>query len=461
MELKMKMDHDLEQENVIICNDEIVFDHPLEDEQDDKFDSSEIFTTQSDPEIESLINRINRGSLVLQPDFQRYYVWDDVKASKLIESALLSIPLPTVYLSEEPDGKVYVIDGQQRLTSFISFCQGKFPNGEVFKLKGLKVFTDFNKKTFQELPGDKQDKILRFTVRTITFSKRSSSELKFEIFERLNTGSVALNDQELRNCIYRGKYNRLLKEMSCDEDFKYLTGLSKPDKRMGDIELVLRFSAFYHSTYLKYKSPMKKFLNADMERYRDINDSDSDDLKSAFKNALLIIRSMFDKNAFKRFYAGKHGWVDGVWETKKFNYSLFDVLMGLLCTVDKNTVFQNLDRIREGFIELMATDNDFIDAIELSTSSVQAVTTRFDKTRILIQSIIGINRHEPRLFSFDLKKKLFDQNPVCAICNQVVQSIDDSAVDHIKQYWTGGQTIPENARLTHRFCNWSRPRNEY
>jgi len=437
------------------------FDIDLEEDTDEFEGKHQIFTDKADSEVEALVNRINRGSIVLQPDFQRYYVWDEIKASKLIESALLSIPLPTIYLSEEKDGKVYVIDGQQRLTSFVSFISGKFPNGQQFKLKKLKVLNDLNDKSFSELPTDTQDRILQFTLRTITFLRQSGSELKFEIFERLNTGSVALNDQELRNCIYRGNYNLLLKELSENSDFKYLLNITTPDTRMADVELVLRFAAFYHSTYLKYKSPMKKFLNKDMEMYKDISKKDADSLRDAFKNSLQIIRSLFDKNAFKRFYMGTtENSKDGYWEPKKFNFSLYDVLMGVLCNVDKNIVFQNLDRIREGFIDLMATDQEFMNSIQRSTSSIQAVILRFDRTRSLIQSIIGINSKEPRLFSYKIKDELFNENQTCAICNQKIYNIDDSAVDHIHQYWMGGRTIPKNARLTHRYCNWARSRKE-
>ena len=439
---------------------DIEFDQALEDEFEDAIENSQIFTEKSDPEIQSLLSRIHRGSIILQPEFQRYYVWDEVKASRLIESALLSIPLPTIYLSEENDGKTYVIDGQQRLTSFLSFINGKFPNNDVFRLKDLKVLKEHNRKTFAELPANIQDKIQQFTVRTITFLRQSGSELKFEIFERLNTGSVALNDQELRNCIYRGKYNKILKEMSESSDFKYLLNIVAPDRRMADVELVLRFASFFHATYLKYKPPMKQFLNKDMERYQNISDEDALQLKEAFKNALQIIRSMLDKNSFKRFYIGdQSNGSNGYWEQKKFNFSIFDVLMGTLCNVDKNVAFQHLDRIREGFIDLMTTDQDFIKAIQLSTSSIQAVVTRFDKTRLLVQSIVGINTHEPRIFSSAIKQQLFTANQTCAICGQQMQNIDDSAVDHIQQYWTGGKTIPENARLTHRYCNWARPRN--
>jgi HNH endonuclease len=127
---------------------------------------------------------------------------------------------------------------------------------------------------------------------------------------------------------------------------------------------------------------------------------------------------------------------------------------------EKNVLYQNLDSIREALIHLMTENQEFIDAIELSTSSVQAVTKRFDIWRLALKDVIGIATKEPRCFSRQLKESLFAANSACAICGQKIADVDDSAVDHIKQYWMGGKTIPENARLAHRFCNWSRPRKE-
>lgn len=445
----------------MIENDELQFDSPLEDEEGDFIDSnSQIFTDKSDPEIDSLIKRIKTGKIVLQPEFQRYYVWDPIKASRLIESALLDIPLPVIYFSEENDGKVYVIDGQQRLTSFLSFIDGIFPDGQEFKLRGLKVLKELNGNKFSQLETKYQDKIQNFSIRTITFRKESGKDLKFEIFERLNTGSVILNDQELRNCIYRGSFNKLIKDLSEDADFRYILNLKKFDKRMKDIELVLRFSAFYHQTYLNYKPPIKKFLNTEFEKYQNITNTDANELKTAFKNSVMIIRSMFDKNSFKRFYKGSDKNPNGYWEPKQFNASLFDILMYSFSKEDKNKIYANLDAIREAFIDLMTNDQEFIDSIVLSTSSLNAVTKRFDKWRLALQEIIGINQKEPRCFSAKLKEELFNNDSTCSICGQKIVNIDDSAVDHIKQYWKGGKTIPENARLTHRYCNWSRPRND-
>lgn len=441
--------------------EEIELDNELDnDELDDLTGKRKIYTEQGDLEIESLLGKYQRGRLNIQPEYQRQFVWDKVKSSKLIESALLDIPLPVVYLSEEKDGKENVIDGQQRLTSFFSFIIGKLPDSSDFKLSGLKVFTELNGKKYNELSDELQDKIRYYKLRTIKFKKESDGDLQFEIFARLNTGSVPLNDQELRNCVYRGNFNMLLKELSEDADFRYLLGLTVADKRMKDRELVLRFASFHFGTYLNYKAPIKEFLNHTMEKYKDISISDEQALRLAFKNTVQIIKTLLDKNAFKRFYRGDEKNKNGKWENQKFNVSLFDILMYSFAREDKNFVHRNLDRIREALIDLMTTDQVFIDSIELSTSSVKAVTNRFDIWRLTLQSILGIRQTEPRCFTYNLKMQLFEADNTCAICGSKIRNIDDSAVDHIEQYWTGGKTIPENARLTHRYCNNARPRIE-
>ena len=419
-----------------------------------------IFTKQVDAQIDSLYGKWKRGKLNLQPEFQRRFVWDNAKCSRLIESAFLGIPLPVIYLSEDKDGKENVIDGQQRLTSFFSYMDGKFPDGRDFRLSRLKVYAELHRKFFREIDEEYQDKIKYCTIRTITFRKESDPQLRFEIFERLNTGAVALNQQELRNCIYRGNYNRLLNELSHDKDFMYLFGLNCEEKRMKDVELVLRFAAFYHATYLNYSPPMKKFLNDDMKKFQTISEKDKTELRTAFKNTVTIIRSLLDRQAFKRFYRGDDKNPKGYWETKKFNASLYDILMFSFARIDKNVAYQNLDSLREALINLMTSDQEFIDSIELSTSSLQAVTKRFDKWRHTVESITGIGQKEPRCFSQKLKDELYKVNPTCAICDQRILTVDDAAVDHIEQYWLGGKTIPENARLTHRYCNWARPRKE-
>lgn len=443
-------------------NTEIMFETDPSEVQEEDLNNEEsarqILSQASQPTIRGLFNDNQRGRLLLSPDFQRHFVWDQSKATKLVESVLLGIPLPVIYLAEEAGGKKTVIDGQQRLTALFSFLSGSFPSGRIFKLGKMSLFSDLQGKRFSDLPDEWQAKIDDTAISCVTFLRNCDPELKFNVFERLNTGAVALNDQELRNCIYRGPYNELLKRLAEDQCFRDVLGLSGAEKRMFDVELVLRFAAFYHKNYLDYKPSIKRFLNEDMRRWQHISSSDAQSLENAFKCAVSLAKSLFGDRAFRRFCPGTEHNRDGNWEPKKFNVSIYDVLMWTLARKDKNLIMRNLDAIRESFIDAMTSDQDFIDAITRSTSSTACVNTRFRKWSDRLEAVLSGDTVQNRCFSRELKQRLFDTNPTCAICGQAISCLDDAAVDHIEQYWCGGRTIPNNARLAHRYCNCARSR---
>ena len=134
--------------------------------------------------------------------------------------------------------------------------------------------------------------------------------------------------------------------------------------------------------------------------------------------------------------------------------------MGIFHDKERNQVYSALDTLREGLIDLISSDAEFIECITLGTSQVDRVRRRFDLARNLVDSILRNHRVQPRCFTRQLKEELYGANPTCALCNQRISMVDDAAVDHIKQYWQGGQTIPENARLSHRYCNMARSRRD-
>lgn len=205
---------------------------------------------------------------------------------------------------------------------------------------------------------------------------------------------------------------------------------------------------------------MARFLNEDMKKYQNISNEDAIKLRKAFKNSMALIRSMIGSNAFRRYFRGDDENINGYWEPKRFNASLLDVLTWGFTNYDKNLVMANLDAIREGWIALMTEDENFFESIERSTSSLKSVTYRFDAWRKVLSKVLSSTSTQPRCFTRVLKQKLFDPNPTCQICNQQIAEVDDAAVDHIEQYWLGGKTIPENARLTHRYCKWARSKKD-
>ena len=444
----------------MIDNEEMELEFEQTESDESEIDLSQhknINYDSKDPEIRGLHDQYKRGRLVIQPNYQRKYVWDAKKASKLIESILINIPIPIIYLAATKDNKINVIDGQQRLTSVFSFIDGSFPDGKAFKLSGLNVYSELNGKAYRDLEESLQNKISDYSIRTITFSADSNPDLQYEIFSRLNTGSVALNDQELRNCIYRGKFNELIKELASDEAYLKLLGMKTPHKRMKDVELVLRFIAFYEKSYINYSSPVKKFLNDTMREKNNIADADAKRIKEAFKKAVTNLTYLLGENSFRRF---KMDGVNGSWEKNRLNVALFGILMDSMARLETTVLMRHLDAIREAYIDLMVSNQDFINSIMINTSDTPVVNRRFEIWRNTLNSIIQDDQAETRCFTKELKQTLYDENPTCAICSQHINSIDDCAVDHIEQYWMGGKTIPENARLTHRFCNCSRSRTE-
>ena len=414
----------------------------------------------SDERVRVIIDDWKRGKLVLQPDFQREYVWDKQKATRLIESALMGIPLPVVYFAEEEDGSKSVIDGQQRLRSFISFVDGKFPDGKIFKLGNMQVFPELANKSFKELPESHQDRILDCVIRSITFSKDADPDLKFNVFERLNTGSVQLNAQELRNCIYRGPFNNLIRELASNTDFKKIVGPSGKSYRMWYEELVLRYIAFYDKGYLRYKAPANRFLNEEARDRQYLTTEKEKEFRRCFKNSVALVLSMLGEKAFRRFVRGNEDDHNGEWEPQKFNLALYDILMTEFADREKSLVMKNLDAIYESYLDMQTSDTQFVEWIYHATSSNQAVRYRFDCWRKRLDDILRGEKKQRRCFSREIKERLFKKNPICAICGQKISAVDDAAVDHIVQYWVGGETTLNNARLTHRFCNWARPKDD-
>lgn len=326
----------------------------------------------------------------------------------------------------------------------------------------MRAYKKLNKKLFKELDKEYQDKIKCCGIRSITFLKGSDPNLKFKIFERLNSGSMSLNYQELRNCVYHGSYNDLLRELSQDSDFRKLMNYKDSEHpRMLDVQQVLRFAAFFNQTHLKYKGNIRNFLDKEMLERREIGEEKAKELKAAFKKAVSLNWSLWGDKAFRRFIPGDENSQDGKWESDKLNASLFDVLMFTMAKAEKPKIYANLDSVQEALVHLMGENKEFIDSILLKTSNSRVVKKRFDIwSRELDKIIEATPAQGARCFSRDLKKKLFEANPICKICNQQILHMDDAAVDHIEQYWRGGRTIEENARLAHRYCNNARPRKD-
>ncbi|PLA36948.1 hypothetical protein CYJ46_11315 [Corynebacterium coyleae] len=241
------------------------------------------------------------GTLDLSPTFQRRDRWNDTKRSQLIESFLLNVPVPPVYFAEEGVGRYSVIDGKQRLSSGVSFINNEFA------LEGLENFTDLNGLTFNQLPDDLQSAIsARPYLRVVILLKQSSPELKYEVFQRLNRGGVRLNDQEIRNSVYRGPLNSMIYELSENAFLrkKLKIEADKEEKstnfrEMTDAEYVTRFFALREG-WREYTGGLRETLDKYMGEHQNAAPEELKQLRDSFERAIAGAEAIFGEDAFKR-----------------------------------------------------------------------------------------------------------------------------------------------------------------
>lgn len=408
-----------------------------------------IVTEASDPPIKTLCEKIDKGRIIVRADFQRYYIWDTKPKlkSRLIESVLLRVPIPVIYTAEEDDGRELVVDGQQRLLTFYGFTKK-----DGFRLSGLRVLKELNGKSYRDLDESLQAAIDDYPIRVIKIRKESHKDIKFDIFERLNRGSVKLNEQELRNCIYRGSFNDLLKKLAQNKDYQRLQGLKDVHPRMLDLERMLRFFAFSDVTERKYKGPLTSFLNGYMEGGREISDKLQEEKTALFKKSLELCQTVFGKYAFRRWYAGDEDDPNGQGEDK-INEGIFDIQMYGFTQYEKRQIVSRAEIIKEKFFGLMTEDPAFVDSIERGTYDTNKVKLRTEKWFQTLREVIGYPENDRRLYTFEEKKSLFDANCTCHLCKNEIAFIEDAHVDHIERYSEGGKTSIKNGKLSHRYCN--------
>lgn len=423
----------------------------LETDSDVEENDDEPVTTTSKDWIVSVLEvKYKKGNINLQPEYQREYVWSQRPElpSRLIESLLLDIPIPPIYFAEMPDKSLEVIDGQQRLTTLM-----KFVNNE-FALKKLQRMSSLNGKNYKDLTEEQQDKISDSSqIRSIVINTGQRPDLRYEVFERLNRGSVALTEQELRNSIYRGPFNDLLAQMEENYLWRKVKGSEEPEPRFKEREIILRFFSFADRMD-NYKGNLKRFLNEYMGVYAPRDPSRLEEQAAMFKQTMRNVYDVFgDKSA--RLYAvdiESESEVDGRWESK-FSVSAFDIQAAALIGQDNEKVQKAAEQIREAYLFLLLNNPEIRDAIRGQTSGADRTKTRWFSFKAKVQDILGNTESEPRFFSYETRRELYDKSPICKICGNEIHSFEDCTVDHIEPYSKGGKTVLANAQLAHRSCN--------
>jgi Protein of unknown function DUF262 len=314
--------------------------------------------------IRSLKDQVDDKTLILADKFQRRRVWDETKSSRLIESLLLNVPIPVCYFAEIDDGSYSVIDGQQRLTAIYRYINNEF------LLRSLRIRDDLNGKRFHQLGVAEQRLIKSRSIRCIVILKDSDPEIRFDVFDRLNSNSVRLTPQELRNSLYRGKLNDLIRGLSENETFKRVRGVKDVDKRMQDCEIVLRFFAF-HFESRQYRGYLSRFLDDYLKKGQHFGEDELRQHKSIFERVIQDVEYVFGEHSFRRYDDDTQNW------EKLINKSIYDVVMLYFAKLGSEQIKENKDKIIEAF-QGICRDQSFNEAISSATSGLGRVQTRLD-----------------------------------------------------------------------------------
>lgn len=302
------------------------------DEQDDFYSDDDLFKISSwgaDLSFRELISRYDEDELV-KPELQRNYVWDKTEASRFIDSVLLGLPVPSIFLAKTKDEKLLIIDGYQRFMTVRDYVKGIFSKDQsVFRLsRSDKIHERWRGKAFLELSEDEQRKIRNTTIHAIIFMQQhpaNGDTSLYQVFERINSSGRTLLPQEIRNCIYQGPINSLLIELNLNKSWRALWGAESPDERMRDLEHILRFFALSDERILTSdKAPTRISLKKYLNQYMDsVNHSDFiADLKSRFEESISFAHENFGSGAFHNLSSTEEGKL-----VPNFSPTLFDSVM--------------------------------------------------------------------------------------------------------------------------------------
>jgi uncharacterized protein with ParB-like and HNH nuclease domain len=245
--------------------------------------------------LKQLYDMLLEGMIDIAPEYQRHFVWDSARQSALIESLFLGIPIPSLFMATNPDASWEVIDGLQRLTTILNFIGTKDElkdlnvRYEKLKLSGLEKLDSMNGLTYEDLPKSMQFMLQTRPMRITVLNDRSDFNVRYDLFERLNTGGVTLHEQEIRNCIFVGEFNDFIKELSEDENFRAVVKMTSNAERIGSYdELVLRFFAYYDQAD-RFVHSVKGFLNDYMEQ-KTKSFKDKKAYKALFDETFLVLK---------------------------------------------------------------------------------------------------------------------------------------------------------------------------
>ena len=347
----------------------------LKSELEDDYSDDSLFNISSwgaDLSFRELISMYEEDELV-KPELQRKYVWDKGEASRFIESILLGLPVPSIFLAQSGSQKL-IVDGYQRLMTVYDYVRGIFSTDEkVFKLSNSeKINVRWRNKAFAELSTDDQRKIKSTTIHAIIFEQKkpeNDDTSLYQVFERINTSGRTLTPQEIRNCVYQGSFNTLLFELNNNKKWREMFGSDIPDSRMRDIEFILRFFLMKSDNVLESESkqiPLKKSLNNIMDSHRNESSNGIAKMQDDFNKTIDFVYASLGKNAFKNFSRGNF--------TKKFHPAIYDsIMVAAFLAIEKGKELQTIDVETH---KKLLLDANYTSAISKRTTNVENIKKR-------------------------------------------------------------------------------------
>ena len=324
--------------------------------------------------IYEVLRRIEQGKFIMDPDFQRDFIWDIEKQSKLVESVLMRIPLPVFYIAENEDGKMVVVDGLQRLSTFRNFVN------EGLRLR-LPENAKLNGKGFEDLENSLQNRVEDCNLTLYVIDSKAPERARLDIFERVN-GGVPLTRQQMRNCLYMGQGTRFLKVEAETQLFLKATGGSLNRARMRDREFINRFCGFKLLPLDDYRGDMDLFLSVTLKKMNGLEPGELENLSSQFRTGLRNNWNLFDRYAFRKHSSLRLG------RRSFINASLWDVMSTGLSQYEENEVRKNITSLRSSFYHLLDTE-EFNDAITLGTNQTNRVRRRFEMAHDMFREVFG------------------------------------------------------------------------